>query len=496
MFNHFAVTPEIVDLVPLKIASFNPDGEYRYVNQTFADWVGIPREELIGKGIGIVELLEAPENILKDRLGFVRDVIENGSVIDYDAKVRLPSGECRCIYSRMMGDTERGIAFLFFRDTTDARRSKENEDKFRAVFDSAGEGMVVMNTKGIITDFNSTASRLFGYSRDEIVGQNAKVLMPAAIAKVHDQFVKRYVEGGEAKLVNTHQTIEGQCVRKDGSTFPADLGVAKFEADDQTYFTALIRDTSERVKHERAAKSWNDNLEAEVMRRGRALDRIFNLSDDILGTIGFNGFFTSISPSCERILGVSPHEALKRPFLELMHPDDRAEIERVYGECMRGVPVNSFETRAVNQRTQETHWTQWNVMPDLEERALYVVGRDITLERQREEVLRQTQKMDAIGQLTGGIAHDFNNLLMGISGCVDLMESRLDDGAQGKRRQIHRWRSIIGEASSSANPASPCLLAPPAALSDHGEREPAHSWHGRPYQPLHRVSGRCRLFAR
>jgi nitrogen-specific signal transduction histidine kinase/CheY-like chemotaxis protein len=82
------------------------------------------------------------------------------------------------------------------------------------------------------------------------------------------------------------------------------------------------------------------------------------------------------------------------------------------------------------------------------EGVFYAIGRDVTEQRLAEEALRQSQKMEAVGQLTGGIAHDFNNLLAGIVGSLDLMQSRL---RQGRTAEVDRY---VGAAMGSAQRAA------------------------------------------
>jgi PAS domain S-box-containing protein len=442
---------KLANTIPLMVSIVSLDGHFLFMNQAYADWLGIPVDQALGKHVEEIVPLASDNSITPEsRMKLIAEIAASDETRHLEYTIKHPStGENRCVSITFSAHASRQAIYCFVRDITSERQSMLNERRYKAVLDTAGEGVVVMTKDGTITSFNSAAQRLFGYTEDEIVGQNAGVLMPANIKSIHHMFVQRYMEAGGIGLVNAHRTIEGNCVRKDGTEFPADLGVGKFEVNDIVYFTAIIRDVSERKAHEKAEADWKAGLEEEVRKRGRALDRIFNMSDDILGTINFDGYFSSISPSVERIVGLPPVEALKEPFLNFVHPNDREDVMRVYMTAMQGVPVSSYELRVCHRKTNATHWTQWSVQPDLEQKALYVVGRDITDERQREEQLHQSQKMEAIGQLTGGIAHDFNNLLMAISGCLDIIDRKLSDES---RAVVARY--MEGAQSSAKRAAS------------------------------------------
>jgi PAS domain S-box-containing protein len=173
----------------------------------------------------------------------------------------------------------------------------------------------------------------------------------------------------------------------------------------------------------------------------RDRDRLWTMSQDILLVCDYDSRITAINPSAQRVLGWSEKEMLGKSLADFVHPEDRDETADEFGKVTTGVATLAFENR-YRAKNGEYRLLDWTAVPD--GARIHGVGRDITEYRATEEALRQSQKMEAVGQLTGGIAHDFNNLLQGITGSLDIIENRL---AQGRTDDLIRW---LGGAKTSA----------------------------------------------
>jgi hypothetical protein len=196
----------------------------------------------------------------------------------------------------------------------------------------------------------------------------------------------------------------------------------------------------------------NAMLELKVEHRTRQRDRIWNVSQDMLVVANSAGEWVSVNPACTSTLGWSRTELLGRTSEWLEHPDD---IERTRSEVRHLSEIGvtpRFENR-FRHKDGSYRWISWTAA--LDENLIYAVGRDVTAEKEAHEALqmtedqlRQSQKMEAVGQLTGGIAHDFNNLLTGIIGGLDIVKRRV---ASGRTNDVDRF---IDAAVTSANRAA------------------------------------------
>ncbi len=125
---------------------------------------------------------------------------------------------------------------------------RESQDRLEAIVRTAAEGIITIDQRGTIESVNPAAERMFGYAADDIVGQNVSTLMPAPYAQEHRDYVRAYLETGDAKVIGIGREVVGQ--RSDGSTFPMDLAVSELYDRTQHVFTGIVRDITDRKRAE------------------------------------------------------------------------------------------------------------------------------------------------------------------------------------------------------------------------------------------------------
>jgi PAS domain S-box-containing protein len=204
----------------------------------------------------------------------------------------------------------------------------------------------------------------------------------------------------------------------------------------------------------------NSDLERQVIQRTQARGLTWQVSPDLLGALNSEGYFETSNPAWKTVLGWSEEEVASMSIFELLHPDDLERTRAGFELTQQGQPAIRFPNR-YRCKDGSYRWISWVGVP--EEGMVYCSGRDITEETAAEaelaiaqEALRQSQKMEAIGQLTGGIAHDFNNLLAGISGSLELLERRI---GQGRIAGIERYIDTAQGSTRRAAALTQRLLA-------------------------------------
>jgi PAS domain S-box-containing protein len=190
------------------------------------------------------------------------------------------------------------------------------------------------------------------------------------------------------------------------------------------------------------------------------LDRIFALSRDVICTAGFDGYFKRVNPAFGRILGYSTAELLGRPYLDFIHEEDRERTAAEAQALTEGHETVNFQNRYCG-RDGSARWLEWTALGVPEQRLIYATARDVTERKQyeadreqREEALRRSQRVEAMGLLAGGVAHDFNNLLLVIIGYSEMM---LDE--VGPDSPWRRDLEEIAKASERAASLTHQLLA-------------------------------------
>lgn len=146
-------------------------------------------------------------------------------------------------------------------------RTSELEEKQRrveAIVQTAVEGIVTIDERGLIDSFNRAAEKMFGYAATEVIGQNVSILMPSPDRERHDSYIANYLRTGQAKIIGIGREVVAR--RKDGTLFPMDLAVGEVRLGDRRLFTALVRDITGRRALEQSVASAAEQERARIAR--------------------------------------------------------------------------------------------------------------------------------------------------------------------------------------------------------------------------------------
>jgi PAS domain S-box-containing protein len=300
------------------------------------------------------------------------------------------------------------------------------DGRYRLLVEAVTDYAIYMlDPTGIVTSWNAGAQRFKGYAAQEIIGQH--------FSRFYTQ--EDLDSGLPARALETAARegkfeAEGWRIRKDGTRFWAYVVIDPIRAPsgDLIGFAKITRDLTERRAAEQQLRQSQEQFRLLVQ----------GVTDYAIYLLDHDGNVTNWNPGAQRIKGYQPHEIIGSHFSRFYTDEDRAAgLPHQALETVRH--VGRFENEGWRVRKDGTRFWAHVIIDAVRDDDGELVGfakitRDITERREAQlqlektrEILQQSQKMEAIGQLTGGVAHDFNNLLMAVLGSLDLMRKRLPD---------------------------------------------------------------------
>ena len=366
--------------------------------------------------------------------------------------VREESGPVVCLFGTCIETTSAVV---------NARLLAESQERLQMALSAA-------NSIGT-WDWDIAANRVVADARFAalygVEPERAKLGAPVAefFGRIHHDDIERV----QAELTSALQTgevfaSEYRLTQPDGGErWVVAQGRCSLSADGEPLrFPGTSFDITERKRAEEQLRNLNANLERKVIERAQARGRTWQVSPDLLGALNSRGYFETSNPAWKTVLGWSEEEVASMSIFELLHPDDVERTRDGFNLTQQGQPAIEFPNR-YRCKDGSYRWISWVGVP--EDGMVYCTGRDITRQTEQaealkrtEETLRQSQKMEAVGQLTGGLAHDFNNLLTGISGSLQMIQTRT---AQGRMDVVDRYIAAAQGAVKRAAALTHRLLA-------------------------------------
>nr|WP_162296243.1 PAS domain S-box protein [Methylorubrum populi] len=432
------------------LALTDMEGRFTEVNGTYCTIVGRSRDEVLGSRM--IEITH-PD----DRSGNIPSfeaAARGGTAFDIEKRYVRPDGEIvwvRNSVSAVRSDDGRVVAMLAVSvDITDRVRAelalRESEAQFRVLSQVLPNFVWATDADGRATWFNERVYAYAGLIQGQLDAEGWWAI-------VHPDDRERVAREWLAAVtsVDSYQ-CEYRLRRADG-TYRWFLGrgqpvVAGDGAVLRWVGTSTDIDDQKQVMAELVR--FNEALERRVAERTAEHDRVWRNSRDLLVVVGADGVFRAANPAWEAILGYGPTEVVGRHFGTFIWPDDIELTQAALERAVSTGPLTDFENR-YRHKEGTPRWISWRTA--IEGDLVYAYGRDVTAERtqgealrQAEEALRQSQKLEAVGQLTGGVAHDFNNLLTIIRSSVDFLR-RPDLPEERKSRYLTAVSETVDRAA-------------------------------------------------
>jgi PAS domain S-box-containing protein len=418
----------IADALPFLISYLDSNQTFRFINQPYGDWFERPLSEIIGRNVQEVmdrAMYEARRPFIEralagESLSYEADFVRSGGTAHTEI-VHVPhrdrAGHTLGLYTVVTDITARKLA---------ERTLSESEERFRSIADSAPVPMWVSRLDGLRQFVNRAYHEFLGVPY-------AAALTFDWRKALHSDDLERILgeqRAGEGSLKPF--ALEARYRRQDGQwRWLRSESQPRWGPDGEHIgFIGVAHDITASKEAERALTEVNETLERRIEDRTRQLaasealiQTFFDHSSECHAVIveESDGLFryAEANPATLRLYGKTRKQVIGRTIEEVLGPERASEIRVHFAACLRAGAPHRYE------RSQGDAVIEAVVTPAPQEpgalRRVIVSAHDVTEQRRLEQQLHQSQKMDAVGQLTGGVAHDFNNLLTLVIGGLDII---------------------------------------------------------------------------
>jgi two-component system, cell cycle sensor histidine kinase and response regulator CckA len=303
-----------------------------------------------------------------------------------------------------------------------------------SILEAIPDAVAAVNQQGVMIQVNSQIEALFGYTRDELIGQKIEILVPDRQRPQHHLHREHFHQQPKIRRMGSGLDLYGK--RRDGSEFPVEISLSPVPVDGGLIVLSAIRDISDRKRIEEELRHANEELDRRKTRELRdsqnRLALIVDSSQDAIIGKNLDGVVTHWNKGAEEIYGYTAQEMIGQPISVLAPAERSDEIPKILERIRDGERVEYFESVRVT-KDKRTLNMSISVSPIYDADGTVVgastIARDITSRKKIEDQLKQSQKMEAVGRLAGGVAHDFNNLLGIVTACSELLRDRVDAGS-------------------------------------------------------------------
>ncbi|GAB1539208.1 hypothetical protein NUACC21_18730 [Scytonema sp. NUACC21] len=369
----------LADTVPRLIWVSGTDAMCNFFNQTWLNFTGRTLEQELGNGW--------TEGVHPKDLQYCLDTYLNAFAerqpFEMEYRLRRADGEYRWVVDTGVPRFTTDGSFAGYIgacvDMTERKQAEValqiSQARFAGILEIANDAIISIDANQHITLFNQGAERIFGYSALEVIGQPLSLLLPEGVAAKHHQSVKSFGHSGsEARRMGERSEIFGR--RQDGTEFPAEASISKLEINDETIFTAILRDITERKLREVELQQMSAVLENAVSGISR---------------LDTKGRYVSVNREYASIAGYQPYEMLGMSWQATVHPED---IEKMLAAYQQMLEQGKVEAEARGIRPDGSIFYKQVVMVPAYDAQQQLIGhhcfmKDITERLQAQQALQQ-----------------------------------------------------------------------------------------------------------
>ena len=397
---HAEEVRDLYDHAPCGYHSLDREGTFVRINDTELEWLGYTRDEIVGRRRFSDVITPASQEVFRE--SFPRS-IERGSVKDLELEMVRKDGSTFPVLLNATAVRDASGQFVMSRSTvvdlTERKRTEEtvraNERRFRLFLEAAPDAVLVVKQDGHLIDFASAhAEQLFGYRREELLGQPIELLVPERLRGTHVELRDQYSSNPTARPMAPGRELCAR--RKDGSEFLADIMLGPIELGRDRLVFTVIRDITERRRAEHT-----------IRERTRTLDALFDHSLSCLVLLDRHFNFIRVNAAYARACGRELHEFAGRNHFDLYPSDAQAIFEQVV-ETKQPFEAIARPFSFPDQPERGMTYWDWTLVPVLDDRGavdfLLFSLHDVTEHVRTAEALRANEARLQVGLRVADIA--------------------------------------------------------------------------------------------
>ncbi|MBF0382884.1 MAG: PAS domain S-box protein [Magnetococcales bacterium] len=302
------------------------------------------------------------------------------------------------------------------------RQIEESEKRFRSVTHSAIDAIISADQNGFINFWNLGAIEIFGYEENEIIGKPLTILIPQRYKDAHNRAIAKIHSTEQTRFVGN--TVELPGLRKNGDEIPLEISLSSWKVNSNIYFSAVIRDISDRKTAELALVESEERYHS-----------LFKDALEMIQIIDKQGRIIDANPIHLETLAYSRHEILGKYLIEVVHPDYRDVTVQKLNTVLSGKPLTGFRTALMKQSGEAVH-VEVNAVAQFKQNdvtSVRAILRDITPQKRLESELLNAKEAAEEATKTkskflASMSHDIRTPMNAILGMGEVLaESKLDD---------------------------------------------------------------------